>query len=118
DPATERPAGRVALGGAADVDRAVAAARRAFERYGVLPVADRLALLDRIIAAYQQRMPDLAAAITAEIGAPAWLAEQMQAVLGLVAFQNAREALATYSFSERQGPSRIVKEPIGVCALI
>lgn len=118
DPATERSAGNVALGTAADVDRAVVAARRAFEGFSKTSVEDRLALLDRIIAAYQPRIPDLAQAITSEIGAPNWLAEQMQAVLGLIAFQNARDALAEYSFSEEQSSSRILKEPIGVCALI
>lgn len=118
NPATEAPAGQVALGTAADVDKAVAAARRAFESFGTASVGARLALLDRIIEAFQARLPDLAKAISLEIGAPDWLAEQMQAVLGLIAFQNARRALAEYNFSEQEGSSRIIKEPIGVCALI
>jgi aldehyde dehydrogenase (NAD+) len=118
DPATEQPAGTVALGTAADVDRAVAAARRAFDAYPPATVEQRLDLLDRIIAGYQRRLPDMADAITTEMGAPSWLAEQMQAVLGLVQFQKVREVLAKFEFSEIAGGTRIVKEPIGVCALI
>src|SRR5690606_39186783 len=83
NPATEAAAGVVALGTAEDVDKAVKAARRAFGTYSRVSVQDRLALFDRIIEAYQKRMPDLARAMTEEMGAPAWLSEQMQAVLGL-----------------------------------
>lgn len=118
NPATEAAAGVVALGTAEDVDKAVKAARRAFDTYSRISVQDRLALFDRIIEAYRKRMPDLARAMTKEMGAPAWLSEQMQAVLGLVAFQNAREILGRYCFSHLEGTTRIIKEPIGVCALI
>nr|WP_087573961.1 aldehyde dehydrogenase family protein [Sphingomonas sp. CDS-1] len=118
DPATEAPSGQVALGTTADVDRAVEAARRAFDDFSRTAVEERLVLFDRIIALYKDRMADLAHAMTVEMGAPTWLSEQMQAVLGLIAFQNAREILASFAFSRLEGTTRIAREPIGVCALI
>ncbi|MES1198922.1 MAG: aldehyde dehydrogenase family protein, partial [Pseudomonadota bacterium] len=83
NPATEEPCGRISLGSAADVDKAVAAARRAFESYSLTSVAERAALLDKIIAVYQRRMPDLAEAISLEMGAPMPLALSSQAPAGL-----------------------------------
>ena len=71
NPATEKPAGRIALGTSADVDRAVAAAKLAFTGYSLWSVEDRIALLERIGEVYKARMPDLAAAVTEEMGAPA-----------------------------------------------
>lgn len=118
NPADASVAGRVALGGLADVDKAVAAARRAFEVYSLTSVEDRFALIDRIIAAYQRRSKDLALAISEEMGAPYWLAEQVQVPVGLAHFQIARGALAAYDFGHAQGNNEIVREPIGVCALI
>lgn len=70
DPATERPAGRISMGSAADVDRAVQAARKAFARYSRSSVDERVALLERVIAEYKKRYADMAAAITEEMGAP------------------------------------------------
>ncbi|MFT3965720.1 MAG: aldehyde dehydrogenase family protein [Sphingobium sp.] len=118
DPANAGVAGRVALGVAADVDKAVAAARRAFDSFSRTSVAERAALLDAIIAAYQGRADDLAAAVTAEMGAPHWLASAAHVPLGLGHFQTARQILDSYSFSEQHGSTRLDKEPIGVCALI
>ncbi|MET0366243.1 MAG: aldehyde dehydrogenase family protein, partial [Sphingobium sp.] len=118
DPADTSVAGRVAIGGAADVDRAVAAARRAFETFSRTSVAERAALLDAIIAAYQARAEDLAAAVTAEMGAPGWLATAAHVPLALGHFQIARQVLDSYSFSEQSGTTMLAKEPIGVCGLI
>lgn len=78
----------------------------------------RLALFDRIIAAYQLRAHDLAIAVSDEMGAPLWLAEQLQVTAGLAHIQIARAALAKYSFEHEMGTTEIVREPIGVCALI
>jgi aldehyde dehydrogenase (NAD+) len=118
NPATEEVAGRIALGTEADVDRAVAAAKRAFEDFGRTSREDRLRLLDAVIAEYRKRMPDLAKAITEEMGAPAWIAEQMQVVLGLAHLETARKVLEDYEFDHPLGTTHIVKEPIGVCAFI
>ncbi len=118
NPATEQAAGVVAMGTALDVDLAVAAARDAFNTYSLTSVQERLALFDRIGSAYERRAPHLAKAITEEMGAPSWLAEQMQVVLGGIHIRTAREVLAQYRFSEMDGSTRLVREPIGVCALI
>lgn len=118
DPANAGVAGRVALGNAADVDLAVKAAHRAFDGWSRTGIQERLELLDAIIAAYQRRSGDLAAAVTAEMGAPAWLASGAQVPLAVSHFQNARKILENYPFSEMEGTTKIVREPIGVCAFI
>lgn len=106
NPADESVAGQVALGDGHDVDKAVAAARKAFETFSLTSVEERLALLDRIIAAFQRRIGDLALAVSEEMGAPLWLAEQLQAPVGLAHFQIARAALANYSFEQGMGHHR------------
>jgi aldehyde dehydrogenase (NAD+) len=118
NPADETVAGCIAMGNAADVDRAVKAARRAFEGYSQTSRNERIALLDRVIAAYERRMPDLAKAVTLEMGAPAWIAEQMQVVLGLAHLKTARAVLTSYEFDHPLGTTHVMKEPIGVCAFI
>lgn len=118
DPATEEPFASIPVAGADEVNRAVAAARRAFEDFSQTSVADRLALLDRIIAGYGARMPEIAAAISREMGAPIGLANAAQAPCGIAHFMNSRAALERFSFEEREGNHLVVREPIGVCGLI
>ncbi|MGD9527305.1 MAG: aldehyde dehydrogenase family protein [Pseudonocardia sp.] len=118
DPSTEKPVATVALGGAADVDAAVAAARAAFETFSTTPVADRIALLERVMQEYQARAEELATTLMAEMGAPAALAHGAQVGAGLGQFASALDALKNFEFEERRGATRIRYEPIGVCALI
>jgi aldehyde dehydrogenase (NAD+) len=118
NPATEEPSGRIALGGAADVDRAVAAAQKAFVSWSVSSREERLVLLERILEEYQKRAGDLAAAITEEMGAPKALANGFQVGLGLGHLTTAIEVLKGFEFEEQRGATRIVKEPIGVCGMI
>ncbi|RDI56104.1 aldehyde dehydrogenase family protein [Nocardia mexicana] len=118
DPATEQICGRVAAGSAADVDRAVAAARAAFPGWSATEVSERIAVLRNIAAEYGRRRGDLAAALTEEMGAPAALAGGFQVDLGAGHLSTAIEILEQYSFSEQRGATLIVKEPIGVCGLI
>ena len=118
NPATEDVAGRISLGSAADVDRAVEAARRAFDSYSRTSREDRIELLSNIVAEYQKRYADMAAAITEEMGAPAWLASQAQAALGIGHLQTALAVLKEYQFTEARGSTLIAKEPIGVCGFI
>ncbi|MFN7174404.1 MAG: aldehyde dehydrogenase family protein [Thermaurantiacus tibetensis] len=118
NPATEEPMGRVALGTAADVDRAVAAARAAFPAFSRTSRAERLELLGAIAAEYQKRYAEIAAVITEEMGAPAWLAMQAQAALGLAHLQTAMAVLRDYRFEEERGTTLLLKEPIGVCGFI
>ncbi|MES1199484.1 MAG: aldehyde dehydrogenase family protein [Pseudomonadota bacterium] len=118
NPATEEPCGRISLGTAADLDKAVAAARRAFDTFSQTSIAERAALLDKIIAVYQKRLPDMAAAISMEMGAPMPLALSSQAPAGLGYLMDARQQLDTYKFEEDIKGARVLKEPIGVVGMI
>ena len=118
NPATEAVAGRISMGAAADVDLAVAAAKRAFTGFSQTSRADRIELLQNVMAEYQKRYADIAAAITEEMGAPGWLAMQAQAAIGMGHLQTGVEVLKTYVFEELRGSTMIAKEPIGVCAFI
>lgn len=118
NPATEDVAGRINMGSAADVDRAVAAAKKAFASFSRTSVAERIELMGAVAAEYQKRYNDIAAAITEEMGAPAWLSNQAQAALGIGHIATAIEVLKNYKFDELKGTTLITKEPIGVCAFI
>ena len=83
NPATEDVYGRISIGSAADVDRAVAAAKRAFETYSQTTREERLDLLRAILDAYQRHYDDVAAAIMNEMGAPWKLAKGAQAGSGI-----------------------------------
>jgi aldehyde dehydrogenase (NAD+) len=118
NPATEEVCGRISLGSEADVDLAVAAARRAFESFSRTTREQRIALLQAILDEYDKRYDEIAEAIMDEMGAPWGLAKDAQAASGPQHIAAALEALKTYPFEERHGPTLIVKEPIGVCGLI
>ncbi len=118
NPATEEVCGRISLGSAADVDLAVAAARRAFESYSQTTRDERLELLENILAEYQKRYDEVATAIMEEMGAPWTLAKEAQAASGTQHIKAAIRALKTFEFEERNRTTLIVKEPIGVCGLI
>ncbi len=116
DPTTGAPFAKVAMGGVEDVDGAVAAARRAFAAYSQTSVADRIALFDRIIAAYEARMDELSAVIAEEMGCP--VSARVQVSGPLTHFRQARTVLESYHFESRIGDTIIRREPIGVCALV
>jgi len=118
DPSTETAIARISLGSAADVDKAVKAARRAFESYSRTTKEERLALLRRIVEVFQAKFETLAQTITSEMGAPLWLSREAQAATGLGHFAAAIATLEAYSFEEQRGTTRVVREPIGVCGLI
>jgi aldehyde dehydrogenase (NAD+) len=118
NPATETPIATIALGDARDVDRAVLAARKAFDAYALTSVDDRVALLAEVIEVYKSRSGDLAKAVTEEMGAPVGLAEQAQVPAGLGQIVVTMEALQTFKFEERTGSTAVLHEPVGVCSLI
>ena len=118
NPATEEISGTIALGSAADVDRAVSAARKAFASWSRTSREERLKVLQRILEEYQKRYADLAAAVTEEMGAPKGLANGFQAGLGAGHLSTAIEVLKNFKFEEQRGATLIVKEPIGVCGMI
>ncbi len=118
NPATEDVVAQISLGGQADVDRAVSAAKAAFPAYSQTTREARLALLEKIAAVYERRVPELAATVTREMGAPATLAKRAQAVMGLAHLKQAIEVLKTYEFDELRGTTLLAREPIGVCGFI
>jgi aldehyde dehydrogenase (NAD+) len=118
DPSTEAVVARIALGSAADVDSAVKAARAAFPAFSQTTVAERSALIERVIEEYMKRYADIAAAISTEMGAPAGLAKTSQAGIGVAHLQTALAVLKNYAFEEMRGTTLLRKEPIGVCGFI
>jgi aldehyde dehydrogenase (NAD+) len=118
NPATEEVAGQISLGSAADVDRAVAAARRAFPSYSETSKAERIALLKRIIALCEARRDDLARIMSIEMGTPITFSHDVQTVMGLAHFQEMVSVLETYEFERFMGDTLIRREAIGVCGLI
>jgi aldehyde dehydrogenase (NAD+) len=118
NPATEEVSGRISLGSTADVDQAVKAARRAFPGWSRSSRKQRLEVMQAIKAEYQKRMPDIGAAITEEMGAPAALGNGFHVFLGAGHLDTAIEVLKEFKFEEQRGSTLITREPIGVCALI
>ncbi|MDE2357234.1 MAG: aldehyde dehydrogenase family protein [Alphaproteobacteria bacterium] len=118
NPATEEVCGRISNGSAADVDKAVAAAKAAFETFSRTSREERIDLLERIQAEYQKRFGDIAQAITEEMGAPASLSQRAQAPIGLGHIATGIAVLKAFKFEEDRGTTRLVREPIGVCGMI
>ncbi|MEZ5441763.1 MAG: aldehyde dehydrogenase family protein [Lysobacterales bacterium] len=117
-PVSEAPSGQVLLASAADVDRAVGAARRAFAEMSGASREQRLQWLRRLSALYAERKADLCAAVVAELGCPMWLAEQAQVPLPGTHIDVAIDVLERYEFDLIHGSTLIRKQPIGVCGLI
>ncbi len=118
NPATEAPAGVISMGSSKDVDRAVGAARRAFDAYSRTAPAERLALMERVLEAYKARYDDIAQAISIEMGAPMSLSKGSQTRIGVGHISAMIDVLKTFKFEELRGTVRLVQEPVGVCALI
>ena len=120
NPATEEPCTAITLGTDADVDKAVAAAKRAFATYSQTTLAERAALLTRIIEEYKKRIPDFALVISEEMGAPISFAGTAQTGAGLGYMLGTLQALDGFQWEEAipGANARIVYEPIGVVAAI
>lgn len=118
DPSTEEAVAEVALGSAADVDRAVAAARRAFASFSATDPRERAALLDRIHRLMLERTELLAQALTQEMGVAIAYARSAQVPFAAEHVRVARDLLGAYPFLTQRGSTAVVREPIGVCGLI
>jgi aldehyde dehydrogenase (NAD+) len=118
NPATEEPYTKISVGSAADVDRAVAAARAAFPTFTQTSKAERVGLLRRILEEYNKRIDDIARAVSDEMGAPMDLARNSQATSGVGHLKATIKALEKFEFEEQRGNTRIVREGIGVVGLI
>ncbi|WP_422632396.1 aldehyde dehydrogenase family protein [Sphingobium sp.] len=118
NPATQAVIDTLSMGTAADVDQAVAAARRAFLSFSTTPVEERRALLVRIQTLMEARAEELALAMTTEMGTAISFARSAQVPFGIAHVRAAAEILGHYPFVTQQGSTAIVREPIGVCGLI
>jgi aldehyde dehydrogenase (NAD+) len=118
DPSNEDAFVQISLGSAADVAKAVAAAKRAFATFGLSSRSERLDLLHRIVEVYKKRSHDLALAVSREMGAPRPFALSNQVGIGLSHLQKMIEVLESFQFQHAKGTSLVVKEPIGVVGLI
>ncbi|MGL4962417.1 MAG: aldehyde dehydrogenase family protein [Inquilinus sp.] len=118
NPAQEEAYTAISVGSRADVDRAVAAAKAAFPAFARTTKAERLALLRRVLEIYNERFDDVAQAVSREMGAPLGFARAAQAWAGRGHLESTIAALEDYAFEQQRGSTRVVKEPVGVCALI
>ena len=118
NPATEEIICQMAMGNDADADRAIMAARAAFDGWTVTPAAQRISLLKRILEIYNARAEDFAAAMTMEMGAPKAWARDAQFWAGQVHIEATIKAAEEMAWEYARGTTRIVYEGIGVCALI
>ena len=119
NPATEKPIAVISMGTAADIDRAVKAARAAFATYSQTSVDERRALLEKLLAIYQRRYEEVAHTMTLELGAPITMSREQQADVGvghLRGFIDALKRLKTREVLENGDVVR--REPVGVCGLI
>ena len=118
DPSTEEAYTQIAIGSAADVDKAVAAAQKALISFGRSTRQQRIDLLQSILTEYNKRRNDVGDAISREMGAPLGFAREVQAGRGTAHIERMIEVLKTYPFETVEGTTLIAREPIGVCGLI
>lgn len=118
NPANEEVCARISLGSVADVDRAVVAARAAFESFSQTTREERIALLSRVLEVYKRREQDVADAMTLEMGAPKEFAMVWQAGSGTAHLESTIEVLKSYEFERLQGSTLVVHEGIGVVGMI
>lgn len=117
-PSTENSVCEIALGNERDAERAIRAARTAFPGWSTTSPQARAASLDRIHTLMLERAELFAAALVTEMGAPITYARSAHVPLAAEHIRVARDNLASYAFRTRRGTTAIVREPIGVCALI
>jgi len=122
DPSNEEPVAIISLGGQADTDAAVAAAKAAFPAWSATPPAERLAYVEKILAVYKRRQAEMGKAIEDEMGAPHDMAIEDQAGCGIGHIEAFIDAFREFEFIRPLGPhapdSMVAWEPIGVVGLI
>lgn len=119
NPATEKPVAWISMGTAADIDRAVVAAKKAFATYSQTGIDERIALLEKLLSIYKRRYDEMARTITLELGAPITMSTEQQADVGVGHLQGFIDALKRLKSREVLPNGDVVRrEPIGVCGLI
>jgi len=122
NPTTEEPCAVISLGGTADTNAAVAAAKAAWPAWSSRPANERIELVEKLLAAYQDRAEDMAQAISMEMGAPIDMSRQQQTGVGLFHIDGFLRAAKNFKFERPLGDhaptDMILWESVGVCALI
>jgi aldehyde dehydrogenase (NAD+) len=122
NPSTEKKIATITLGGVADVDMAVAAAKDAFPSWAATNPSERIAALERLMEVYKTRAEDMAQAISREMGAPITLAKTTQVGSGAGHLKNTIRTAKAFVFERPLGDhapgDMIIHDPVGVCALI
>ncbi len=122
NPSTEEPCTVISLGGAKDVDAAVAAAKAALPGWMATAPEERIALMEKLAEVYKSRTEDMAQAISTEMGAPIDLARSSQWGAGYSHLKNFIKAAKDFKFVKPLGDhapnDRIIHEAVGVVAMI
>jgi len=122
NPSTEEKIATITLGGVADADAAVAAAKAALPAWAATDPLDRIAALERLMEVYKGQAEDMAQAISFEMGAPIALARTAQVGAGAGHLKNTIRTAKGFAFERPLGDhapcDMILYEPVGVCALI
>ena len=118
NPANESVIGKLNIGNEQDIDKAVSAAKKAFSKFSISSVGERLELLTEVRNIFKKRFDDIVDAITTEMGAPVKLSRGAQAAVGLGHLKTAIRVLENHKFEYEFNGSIIRHEPIGVCGLI
>ena len=118
NPANESVIGKLNIGNEQDIDNAVSAAKKAFSKFSISSVGERLELLTEVRNIFKKRFDDIVYAITTEMGAPVKLSRGAQAAVGLGHLKTAIRVLENHKFEYEFNGSIIRHEPIGVCGLI
>src|SRR3954454_13665024 len=109
-PATEEVIGRIPSGTASDVDRAVKAARAAQDSWAATSPEERGKLIARLQEAVTAKHGEIAKTITLEMGAPAKMAEMIQAGLPIADIATAAQLATTFEYERQIGNSTVVME--------
>jgi len=122
DPSNEEPCAEISLGGKKDVDKAVNAAKKAFESWSFTKKEERLELLEKLYVIYKKRWAEMAKLISLEMGAPIKFSTEMQAATGAGHIKSFKQILKDFKFEkdlgEEKNNQKLLYEPKGVCALI
>ena len=122
NPSNEKAFATISLGDKADTDNAVIAARDAFKDWSLVPIKERIDLVEKILENYSSRADEMAEAISSEMGAPIDLSKKQQVPTGLQHIKNFIRVCKEFKFERKLGDhapnNRIIYEPIGVCGLI
>ncbi len=122
NPADETAFAVISMGSEADVNKAVAAAKKAFPAWSQTTKEERLGYLEKLLAVYEKRSAEMAKTISQEMGAPITLATQAQAASGWGHIKAFIRTVKNFEFdrplNEKMTTEHIAHEPVGVCGLI